>query len=352
MFMQRIVRAIGGTMLAAATALAPAAAFAPDASGQTLTQTDLVLGQRVRFDVNGAAPGAQVFFLVSTIGTGPGACFPAPINLCLDLRGPFSILAALPAGPTGRASFAFELPRNVPLIPIYTQAVVVATTPQVLALKTNTVTSSIQTLSALDDTFDGTALDSAWSILHPGQFTRSVSGGFLHLEPLFSGSTVTWFADGEGPFIHKDVTGDFTVTATVESFDPLNPSNPPLANYRMSGITVRDPVAPSGDRDWLHVAIGGGTPAVPITVEDKNTRQSMSSLVLHPIAESRGDVRVVRRGSLFSLYYRAPNAASFQLLRAHNRPDMPRTVQVGLNIFSWRAPTRVRSRIDEIRFAP
>ena len=91
---------------------------------------------------------------------------------------------------------------------------------------------------------------------------------------------------------------------------------------------------------------------MPITVEDKNTRLSNSNLVLHPIAQSRGEVRVRRRGRFFSMYYRAPNTVSFQLLRTHDRPDMPRTVQVGLNIFSWAPPTRVRSRIDEIRFTP
>ncbi len=318
---------------------------------QTFTQSPLIGGQPVSFAVTGATPNDQAFFLVSTTGLGAGPCL-GPLNVCLAVRDPIAILAIVPVDGAGNATFGFTLPTGLPAITVHTQALLVRGGPAPSAVATNAISAPIGTLALLDDAFDGTALDPSWTILNPTWFTRTISGGVLEMQPTVSGSTVTWYAEGEGPFVYKYVTGDFTVTAQVHAFDPASPQSPPPANFRMGGITVRDPSAPAGRHNWLHVAVGGGNASVPIAVEDKNTIDSVSNLVLHPIAETRGDVRVQRRGTRFSLYYRAPNATTWQLLRAHERPDLPQRLQVGLNVFAWRAPTAVRLRVESIEFRP
>lgn len=321
------------------------------ADAQAFTQSPLIAGQPVSFAVSGATPNDQAFFLVSTAGLGAGPCL-GPLNVCLGVRDPIAILAIVPVDGAGSASFGFVLPAGLPQITVHTQVLLVRGGPAPSAVATNAISAPIGTLALLDDSFDGAALDPRWTILHPTWFTRTVGGGVLELQPTVSGSTVTWYADGEGPFVYKHVTGDFTVSADVHAFDPASPQSPPPANFRMGGITVRDPNAPAGRHNWLHVAVGGGNASVPIAVEDKNTIDSVSSLVLHPITETRGTVRVQRRGTRFSLYYRAPNATTWQLLRAHERPDLPQRLQVGLNVFAWRAPTAVRLRVESIEFRP
>jgi hypothetical protein len=179
----------------------------------------------------------------------------------------------------------------------------------------------------------------------------AVSGGVLRLRTTVGGPPVTWYADGEGPALYKEVTGDFTVTAVVRrSYDPTAPTQPPPPEYRLGGLNLHDPASSPGRRNWLHVAIGSGTQAIPIAVEDKSTVLSNSSLQLYPIQSARGEVRITRSGPTVSLYYRDLGAPSWQLLRSHNRPDLPATLQVGPTIFSWQNPPNVAVEIDEVRF--
>ncbi len=190
-------------------------------------------------------------------------------------------------------------------------------------------------LSSLSDIFDVVELDISWSVLHPELANVFVEDGKLHVVPTVSGHDVTWVNNAEGPLVYKEVTGDFTVTAAAHMFDPKNPMNPPPTSWRLGGITVRDPVAPPGQHNWLHVVIGAGVPNIPMAAETKTTIDSVSSLELFPIASTEAELQVSRNGSQFLLSYRELGAPDWQLLGTFDRPDLPATVQVGLSASSF-----------------
>ena len=316
--------------------------------GQSLTQTDLVAGQLARIEVTGAAPGDPVAFLLSYAGVGSGPCFPSA-SICLDLLSPFSILAILPADAQGEASIGGLVPADVPLIPVHTQAVVLGAGG---TSKTNAISASFLPLSSLSDDFEAGALDESWSSLHPEHTLIGFEEGDLRLQPAWGGPAVTWFQDGEGPMLYKNVTGDFQVSAVVRAFRASAPDQPPLPEFRMGGLIARDPSSTPGNHDFVHVAVGAGDLAHPVAVEDKVTTASNSDYVLHPIASLHAEIRMVRSGSLFSLYHRDLGAGSWQLLRAHDHPGMPATVQVGVMVYSWPADPDVALRIERVDFAP
>lgn len=98
------------------------------------------------------------------------------------------------------------------------------------------------------------------------------------------------------------------------------------------------------------MTVGGGSPPTLIAVEDKTTRSSVSNLLLHPIAQPSGEIRIERRGATISLWYRANATATWTLLRSHARPDLPATVQVGPQISAWQNPPNLRVRFASVTF--
>lgn len=317
------------------------------ADAQTLQQTDLVLGQVARIEVVGAAPGDLAAFLVGFSGLGAGPCFPSA-GLCLDLLAP-TLLAVLPADAQGEARIQTLVPASTPLVPIFTQAAVIPAGGAVV--KTNAIAAAILPLSSLGDDFSGPALEPAWSVLNAGILHATVSAGELHLRPLVGGPSVTWYQGDQGPLVYKLVTGDFTVTATVRAFDPLNPSAPPPAPYRLGGLMARDPASTAADQEFVHVAVGGGDAGTPVAVEDKTTTQSVSDFVLYPLAVAAGELRITRQGALMSLFHRPIGGSAWQLLRAHAHPGLPATLQVGLMVYSNPVDPRIEVAVDRIDFA-
>ncbi|MCA8969216.1 MAG: hypothetical protein KDC95_05510 [Planctomycetes bacterium] len=337
------------TLLSAAALLVAATT----ASAQIHTRTQLVRGNVAHFALDAASPNAVVLFGFTASGLGSGTCFPSPISLCLDVREPVFYFPPLVADASGSVVAPFVVPVSVPLIPLASQAITIdlRTTPFAFA-KSNAIESSIVTLAAKGDEFNGTTLDPSWRIHNPHLVSASVSGGELHMRPTQSGPPVTWYADGEGPMLYKLVSGDFDLSVRVRSYDPAQPTLPPPISYRMGGITIRDPGSQPGRRNWLHIAVGGGTSQVPITVEDKTTVDSNSTLRLTPLQAARADIRAVRHGAFVDFYVREPNATAWRLLRSNHRPDLPATLQVGLNVFSWTSPNSVQASFDWVRFVP
>jgi hypothetical protein len=316
---------------------------------QTHTRTPLVLGQEAVFAVDNATPGDLCAILIGFGGVGNGFCFGSPHNFCLDLLDPWELFVFTTVDGAGRVERALTVPAVLPLIAVHSQALV-ADPSVVTVAKTNVVSGSIEPMNALSDEFDGSTLSSDWQILHGDQFQYSVSGGELHMEATVGGSNAAWFADGEGPLIYKLVRGDFSVRATVRVYDSTQPTQPPPPQFRFGGLSVRDPLAPPGGHNWLHVVVGAGRSSSPIAVEDKSTTNSSSSLVLTAISETRGEVRADREGSLISFFYRAPGEQTWQALRSFNRPDLPQVVQVGLNVQSFSSPPRVAASFSAIIF--
>lgn len=199
------------------------------------------------------------------------------------------------------------------------------------------------------DEFDGNQLGSGWSVLHPSLAEVSVSGGELHVVPTQTGPAATWFEDGEGPLVWRSVTGDFVATARMRVDSATTPGAPPPIEYRLAGLLVRDPGSSAGARNSAHVAIGAGTAATPIAWEDKTTIASQSDFVLYAAPSSTAELRIVRSGARVDLLARAPSSPTFTLLRSHQHPELPSTVQIGVMAYSYSAPADVRAHVDWIR---
>src|SRR5690606_1851196 len=151
---------------------------------QSLSQTDLVAGQFARLEVTGAAPSDSVAFLWSFVGTGAGPCYP-DVGVCLDLVQP-ALLAIVSADATGTAAIEGFVPEGVALVPVATQAVVVAAAGPPFP-KTNTVAAAFLPLGHFDDEFDGGALGAEWQVLHPELATVTVGNGALEIVPSAGG---------------------------------------------------------------------------------------------------------------------------------------------------------------------
>lgn len=332
-------------LLLAVTVLALAAA----AAAQSHTRDPLVLGQPTAFRLDGLPQGAFAAFLLSFAGAGNGPCLGPPANLCLGVLDPLLVGPLVLPDPTGRAAMELVVPASLAPAPLHSQGLWLV--PAGVVAASNAVSGPIETLAAFDDGFDGPGLGPQWRIHNPHLLQWSVAGGELHVQPTAGGPNATWYADGEGPLVYRLVTGDFAVWAAVRSYRLSNPALPPPANFDMAGLSVRDPRSDQGPHDWLHVAVGGGVPATPVVVEDKSTDDSVSNLLLHPIAAPRGQVRIERRGATVSLSYRPDATAAWQLLRAHHRPDLGATLQVGMNVFSWSPSVDIGGSFDAVWFA-
>lgn len=75
---------------------------------------------------------------------------------------------------------------------------------------------------------------------------------------------------------------------------------------------------------------------------------SVSQFTVRDIPSAHGYLRIDRRGSLFSMYYRREKATPWELIRDYDRPDMPPTLQVGLSIYGH---TRIRLSVDFVCFS-
>ncbi|MEQ8765814.1 MAG: LamG domain-containing protein [Planctomycetota bacterium] len=115
-------------------------------SPPTLDQDPLVHGQLAHLIVSGAHPNDFVAFFVSFTGQSHngGPCFPRLEDICLDLLSPVTHLGTVRASSAGTAIHTVSIPAGAPLIPVFTQAIVVQPPYATCSRKTNWVESLIE----------------------------------------------------------------------------------------------------------------------------------------------------------------------------------------------------------------
>jgi hypothetical protein len=193
----------------------------------------------------------------------------------------------------------------------------------------------------LSDEFDGAQSLGRWTSHGAAEgwteMIRAVGidgGGVLRLEPTVSG----WYADFRGPFLYQEVTGDFVATTLVRARGTSG--DLPSATWSLAGLMVREPRATTADNwepraeNWLFATTGiAAQPGQPV-LETKTTVNGRSALNLHPVPAGWLELRIVRVRMDFLVFYRPDGAAEWTLQERFYRPDLPRTLQVGVNAYS------------------
>jgi hypothetical protein len=200
-------------------------------------------------------------------------------------------------------------------------------------------------LGALSDDFSGAAIDSAWQIINAGKIDVTVTGGALHVRPTQS---LLWFNASQGALIHKTVTGDFKVTATVHARKRTDPTQAPSTRIHLGGLMARDPDGPPEN----YVFIVVGIDVDDQSVETKTTIKGASTYVGPSWPVPDADLRICRSGAQFRLYKRAPGAAAWTLATSYQRPDLPATLQVGPNVYAPTARPDLDVAFEQVDFAP
>lgn len=211
---------------------------------------------------------------------------------------------------------------------------------------TSEVTSSTETdstgaspgseLEQLSDEFEDAASLSAWTILseyegldlsHEALDIDQSSPGKLTVIPLTGG----WFESFMGPFLFKEVTGDFMVETLVIAGSRSNIDAPPTSFYNSAGLLVRDPASPPV-QNWVTHNVGMQSD-IGVATENKSTVDSTSHLRLFP-GLHQGRLRICRVGSVLIMARRLDDESEFIETTRYDL-GFPETVQVGLIANGW-----------------
>jgi hypothetical protein len=193
-------------------------------------------------------------------------------------------------------------------------------------------------IAALDDEFDDPATLGCWTFRSDvegttPQFTDvdidASNTGHFTIVP----TTCGWFNDFDGPFIYKEVTGDFMFEVSVAATSLDDPNVPPSLPFNSAGMMVRSPDTGPGNEDHVLFSVGAQWNAL-LNSEGKNTVNSASQLT-QTAGPNRGRLRICRIGSTFYLARRLQGAAAFTLTHTYVRADMPATVQAGMEATAW-----------------
>lgn len=335
-------------------ALATALACATSAPAQSLVQSPLVPGQLTTFQAQALPPGALTFLAASVVGTGSGPCYLPGATGCINLLPPVYNVGSRLTDANGSATWALPVPAGLPPVPLHTQAIAATAPTGALQITTTPpVSATITTIAAFSQTFEGAPLDPAWSTLNPQLATIDQTGGALVIEPHTGGGLDFWFNDGEGVYVRRAITGDFTATAIVHAHTPGDLTTPPAINYRLGGLLVRDPAQTAPNtHEWAHIATGAGTASTPSAVENKTTNNSNSSFQLHATPSTRLELRIQRRGQMINEFWRPVGGTTWTQLASYPHPGFGATLEVGMMAYSSNASPNVVARFESLTFAP
>jgi hypothetical protein len=200
---------------------------------------------------------------------------------------------------------------------------------------------AMQPITSLSDEFDAAASLGRWrshgAVEGWPEMIRTLGiddGGVLRLEPTVSG----WYADFRAPFLFQEVDGDFVATTRVRARG--TGGDLPSVTWSLAGLMVREPRTTTAQtwepraENWLFATTWIAGRAGQPVLETKTTVNGRSALNLHPVPAGWMELRIVRVRADFLVFYRADGVAQWTLQERFHRPDLPRTLQVGVNAYS------------------
>ncbi|HYQ04789.1 MAG TPA: hypothetical protein VER96_39210 [Polyangiaceae bacterium] len=196
------------------------------------------------------------------------------------------------------------------------------------------------------DPFDGTTLNSSWTVFRPDLADITIADGSLSIVPH---SGALWYQASQADLAYKLVTGDFKATSTVHARKASNRMQTPAQFADVGGIMARNP---SGSSENYILGVVGYAEMNQLAVEHKSTTNGKSvygEVAFTPDAE----FRMCREGSKFTIYYRHPGDTTWgPAFDPFVRPDLPATVQVGAIAYTGANAPDFVAIFDNFTFEP
>lgn len=181
-------------------------------------------------------------------------------------------------------------------------------------------------LADLSDDFDGAEglIERGWSIYDPdARITEQmVANGEVSLGVSGGGASGAWWYSQipttrqQGAFIYHVVDGDFDMRARVRVRNELGTGSPGSAvgEWRFGGLQVQSPDGLTvGEPNYVHIALGSdpsGQNRVEWKTTDDDGLTPQSTFASEAGAAPLDyDLRIVRRGQIFRLFYRRSDIA-------------------------------------------
>lgn len=225
---------------------------------------------------------------------------------------------------------------NLLQTPLTITASAVAPTPSQLPTPTDEVRDMV---AALNTNHTPTFL--RWFIFNPIHVDTASDNGTLVLTLK---SRALWFMDQRGVLLYRLVRGNFRLTAKVEARKNSDSSQPPQGPVvQLGGLMARSPKP--GRENYVFIVVGQDVN--DLSVETKNTVDSLSKYDGPSWGSSDAELRICRVGPAFNLYKRPVGSDTWQLASSVDRPDLPEILQVGPNIYSD-GPPDLQVRYDDL----
>lgn len=216
---------------------------------------------------------------------------------------------------------------------------------------------------ALSDDFDDAKTLSDWKLLSTVDQTAArhelldidtTTPGQLTMSPLPLDKN-GWYGSLQGPFLYKEVTGNFLIAARVSAGVLAGPETAPTHTFNTAGLLARSPSA--APANWVLIDLGFQDPSdaaighLGLGALAKNTHDGATSRT--PLVGShQGWLGICRIGSTFGLITKLDGAAGATVLEQVSRPDLGATLQVGMITGSWVTDQRdVVGRFDSVHFS-
>lgn len=164
-----------------------------------------------------------------------------------------------------------------------------------------------------------------WRRLNPEQAAVYIEGPAIIMQPLMPSY---WHDDAIGPMLRRQVTGDFVLQARISISAARDTSALPRAGWQQGGLMARS--ARRGDGGENHLLLSIGTVGNPkMRLLRQSTHDDRSVLKMEKIDLRTIDLRLLRQGSRFECWIKAPDNLTWQLLDRYDRPDLGPTLEVG-----------------------
>lgn len=183
-----------------------------------------------------------------------------------------------------------------------------------------------------------------WLLYNENVFTLEETNNTLTLS---LDQNALWYENNSGGLAYQNITGDFTISGKVLVRTKNDDTISPECNICLGGIMARNPDNTNGE-NYVHL-VSGNTPSSGsgniLGVEHKSTTSSASIFTTEQDGISDHELKIERIGSNFLMSYKNIGATDWILIQTYNRPDLPETLQVGLNIYTAETGTTADLKI-------